>query len=561
MLLSIPCPGCRCGLRVGARHRGRGVRCPSCTARFVVADEVAVDAPLGPGDRTAPAPRLGWEARGKACPDSSSNGKDDPPRSPSPLLALRSRGPRLAWPLLAPLLPLAIPLIAGGGARWVALGLGLSALCVSLLCVERWSLALRCWLVVALSALGQALALMGGAPPWLSAGPREEDALTREPLEFPRPLLVQMASRRVLHPGGLPVMPIPTMPPRPPQPPLLAWSVPEGPPERNSLQMVARLPRLLAMVLSPEHEAAFATTHDGHLLVFSYPKFELRGRYRLPQPTYHVIVDRKRDRLYAASAAPGAMVFGPLGDRLRARADLHAYDIPPLLDGSTAEGSFLRPLLTLTLGVHVRQLTLAPDGDCLCVAATALNLTLLGRVHLPTWGPTRLAPVSLVAGCLCLSPDGSRLYVGQAGRVVVVQTVGPRRLRDVLIESSPTAMVADDAGRVFLAENGRGGVVTVLDGNKGVVLGQWALPVPGRPYLCLSPDRRRLYLGSSGVAGNVVYALDVEGERAVRPLLLGKAGPTLGAPVRGENFVSPDGLLLINQAGAVFRLAPRKDEG
>jgi hypothetical protein len=120
----------------------------------------------------------------------------------------------------------------------------------------------------------------------------------------------------------------------------------------------------------------------------------------------------------------------------------------------------------------------------------------------------------------------------------------------------PAEIVADAHGRAFIAENFQGGLVTVVDGGKGEALGRWRAPLPGRAYLCLSPDQRCLYLGSSGVAGNVVYALDIAGDRAVRPAVVGKAASTPEAPVRGENFVTPDGQFLINRTGTVFRITP-----
>jgi hypothetical protein len=336
---------------------------------------------------------------------------------------------------------------------------------------------------------------------------------------------------------------------------LTTFKVHDKPPAHGDLTPVARLGGLLALAVSPAHHAAFATTRDGGLRVYSYPALELRATYRLTQPAYQALVDDGQARLYLAGSAPEALQFGPLGDRLRARGSLLVYDLLPLLKGPPREAP-LTPLHTLGLDVDVQNMALSPGGEWLYFLAATQRNTVLGRVNVARWSQEGLVPVSGGAGAMALSPDGKQLAITQLGRVVVIDPNTLLAVRNVLGVGAATTMVAGSAGRVFLAEHGRGGVITVADTQRGVVLGRWALSLPGRVFLSISPDQRRLFLSCSGVADNRVCSLRVDGDWAVRPALLGLAWATKDAPVRGETFVSPDGRYLINRLGTVFRLAP-----
>jgi hypothetical protein len=483
--------------------------------------------------------------------------------------ALRPGRYAVPWLLLAALLPLGLPVLLGG-VGWALLGAALALLAAGALGRERWPLALRRGLVLGLAGLGYAAALA----PWLAGAflPAPADVASQEapaaagPEERrPWPREGRRGFRGGWWPGRRRPWPGPDGAPGP----LPAAPVPERLAAGNELPPGSRstLPEargLLTLTVAPRSGTAFATTADGSLLQYAYPEWNFVARHRLPLPAYQAALDEGRGRLYVASSAPEALAFGPLGDREPARGDLHVYDVRPLLEGAGAAwrgraGTSLAPVRAHELDADVLSLQLSPDGEWLYYLASSPQGSPLGRLHAPSWTAPAGGTFPMRAGAagLCLAPDGKALYLSRPGRALVFS--GDLWRSDDLAAPAAASMAADRAGRLFLAEEGRGeqggGTVTVLDTQRQVTLARWSVALPGRLFLCLSPDGQRLYLSNSCVAGNAVLCLLVGGERAVAPALVGVAETSRDAPLGGPSFLSPDGRSLVNRAGALFRLA------
>jgi hypothetical protein len=330
---------------------------------------------------------------------------------------------------------------------------------------------------------------------------------------------------------------------------------------------------LLTAAVDPDARAAFVTRADGSLDLYSYPEFKRRGTWRLPQPGYRAALDGRRGRLYLAVSDPKALQVNPYGDRPVGRGDLHVYDVAPLLRGgggrslspisrsagpdpSGRPARDLRPLAVVPLDGDVARLTLSPDREDVYYLLHRAGGDTVGRLAAANLSArTQVQPPGPLAA-LAVAPQGRAVYAAGGDSLLVLDPTTLAVRQSIPVEATVHDLAADGAGRVFLAESGQWTLVSVLDTRRsGEVVGRWESRLHGRVYLGLSADGARLYLGSSSLVSNLLRALQVSGDRAAHPRPLATATSDHNGPIRGEFFVSPDGLTLINRWGKVFRLA------
>jgi hypothetical protein len=322
----------------------------------------------------------------------------------------------------------------------------------------------------------------------------------------------------------------------------------------EALPLVRRLPAWLTLTVSTTAGTACATTADGELICYSYPDFQERARCRLPGPAYQAALAPDGKHLYAAISAPDQLSLSPLGALDRARGDLHAYDLTPLLAGRAVPGGVLRPSHSLALGSTVRALLLSPDGAWLYYVATGRPTASLARLRAAALAPAGARALRPGAGAatLSLSDDGERLYLTRVNRLVVLDLLTLSPLVELGLPFAPDT-TAVGPGRIYVAEHGTRQVLVVAP-ERGLALARWSLPLRGQLHLTATPDHRRLIVANSTVGATRACLVACGENGMARPEVLAATGPSPRAWARGPSTVSPDGRFLLNQAGGVFAL-------
>jgi hypothetical protein len=347
--------------------------------------------------------------------------------------------------------------------------------------------------------------------------------------------------------GGPPMALPPAVEPLPP------------PPGGAGPRLVARVAEALAAAVDPEAGAALLLTRHGGLRHYSYPDFRLRGSYRLDRPAYRAALDGRRGLLYVATcpARSLALVVGTTGDREGAPGDLRVYDVATLLRGGARPAAELRPLATFPDQGYVPSLVLSPDRRWVYYLSVALQGVTLCRLSTERRALDLEQPLPGGAGALVLSPDGQGLYATTVSGVLALDPSSLEVRRRTLLPYVPFDLAADNEGRVFVGSRGERPAILVLDTRReGAILAQWKAPFPGRIYLRLTPDGRRLYLGTSSVAADRLQGLLVAGGPTHQPQLEAPAVTDDYGLVRGEFQITPDGKFLLNRWGKVYRLPP-----
>jgi hypothetical protein len=459
--------------------------------------------------------------------------------------------------LAAAALPLGIPLVSQG-VGWAALGAGLAAACLALAACKRPALVFRLALALVLAGLGYAPALTArladageSAPPVLSATPDAAKLGPGPGPGLPPPPPIYGLNKPALRFGrgrtGLldgPPMPLPT-----------AVEPLPGPDGAAGPRLVARVAEALAAAVDPEAGAALLLTRHGRLHHYSYPDFGLRGSYQLDRPAYRAALDGRRGLLYVASCPDRGLAVSTTGDREGVPGDVRVYDVGPLLRGALSPGAALRPVATFPDQGYVPGLALAPDRRWLYYLAVAPQVVTLCRLSTERLALDREETVRGGAGAVALAPDGKALYLATVSAVRSLDPVSLQRRAETRLPFVPFDLAADNDGRAFVSSRGERPTVLALDMRRDeAVLASVKAPFPGRLYLGLTPDGRRLYLGTSSIAADRLQALRVDGERVRRPLLEGAAVTDEAGLVRGEFQITPDGRFLLNRWGKVYRL-------
>lgn len=141
---------------------------------------------------------------------------------------------------------------------------------------------------------------------------------------------------------------------------------------------------------------------------------------------------------------------------------------------------------------------------------------------------------------IAVSGDGAKLFVGdwQGGRLVRIDAASGAREAEAAVGPEPAGLVADAAGRLYVAERG-GDSVAVVDGATMTRLAR--VPVGRAPFaLGLSADGHRLYVGN--VRSNDLTAIDTAALEALATRPAGRS--PYGVAVHGER------ILVTNQESA-----------
>lgn len=306
----------------------------------------------------------------------------------------------------------------------------------------------------------------------------------------------------------------------------------------------------------------------GQLVKFSYPDFEVQGRWALP---------RYRDKNYLAEPSGGVPVLAPERNRLyvpvwyssetnvylqteASTGEYHLFELDRL---PKWEAEAAPPELTAAgkLGSNMSPLVVAPGGKW--VYASNWQARAVFRMTGTLEEATEVCKVPVQVRLdkyVWLTPDGKTLRASNGVNLWDIDTEKwtlsvPRRVlaRDDfgLRPFQPVAVHPD--GRAFLGSSTN--VIETVYGAGEPTKRLRPTPLSERSYLSVSPDGRYLFGAFAQTKKNRLFVLDAR----ANPERLDELASIEETPERligGPFWVSPDGTCIVFRSGQVVRLEP-----
>jgi hypothetical protein len=320
----------------------------------------------------------------------------------------------------------------------------------------------------------------------------------------------------------------------------------------STLPVVGKVPSVLAVAMESSSTHFLATTRDGLLRRFAIDTWKEVRTWRLDQPAYSLLLEEKRRLLFAASSSPSALRLGELGDRNQATGDLLVYELDSILN---SEGNLVAPIHRLPFAAHLTGMIFSPTSDHLYYLAESADKVRVGRLDLETWKADLFVDLIVQRpSAMTLSPDGTTLYALAGSRLHSVDTQSWKVTDQVFLQGSVQSLLATGGGRVYVLERGRGVQLKLVDVPTRTILARWTTDAEGQPYFGLSPDRTRVYLGTSAFMTGRIWVVDVSSERMQTMPVVGQAGGDRDRLLRGGLFVLADGRYLITGTGHIYRV-------
>jgi hypothetical protein len=325
-------------------------------------------------------------------------------------------------------------------------------------------------------------------------------------------------------------------------------------PQKPTFAVLGQLPPFAAMVSAAKTGHILTSSERGELSLYRQSDFTLLHKVMLEGPAYAMVLDQNNGRLYAAVTTTARLKIHPLKGREYPPADIHVYDVKPLLKGVPTGESHLKPLARQALDASVLTLLLDRDGkELFFIAETSRDSYLrrlrTGDLHQVQELPLRNGSVN----ALSLSPDGSRLFLLASGRLITMDPGAWREISRVVVGLNYFAPVAVNNQHVIMIDRQATLQMVVVDAESRKSLSRWELlGLEGRISLTCSPDGHRVFVGSSGVLHSQVWELDCRGENLTQPVVTRMATSNHQRMLRGGVQISSDGQRLILGNGLVL---------
>ncbi len=321
------------------------------------------------------------------------------------------------------------------------------------------------------------------------------------------------------------------------------------------MEQLAQVPTHLAAIQDGKTALVLFATSDGLLRLYDPSTWKEVRTVQLDRPAYLLQLDAERRRLYAATTSAEVLRINELGERslnerTAEKSQIEIYDLEAILTSNS-----VKPLHRLRLGANLTDLLLSPDRKTLYYLSESLHSSPLGRIDTQTWvRDESLELRSPGPGILTLAPDGSTLYCLASGRLYLIDTKGWQVREQFPINSSIQAVAVDPAGRLYLAERVRGIQLKIIDTKTRTTLIRCSSDIEGRPMLALSPDGKRIYVGSSSFIAGRIWTISFNEPPSARSVLHAQAGSDRSRLIRGALSITADGNYLITRTGQVFRV-------
>ena len=334
----------------------------------------------------------------------------------------------------------------------------------------------------------------------------------------------------------------------------LHLEVPDNSAPDNGMRLLGRLPASLAFASDPSRGLLLSAGIDGTLHWFDAETLRLVGSCLLPGPAYQLVCDSTRRRLYAALTEPAKLQLGPLSDRFSALGDIHVFDFDQLLALTPATGP-AQAIKRIPCKAHIWSMTLSTDRSSLYyLAETDQDVRIVCFDVLDRKSPKSIPMQGGGTNSLAPALDGKTLF-GLAGNRLFAIDVASWSIRWMaIVGSNIHSLTVGPADQLYLVERRQALYLLVLDPATKRVVSRCAFGLQGRPYLCRSPDGRRVYFSNSAVTTGHLLALEVAASDPHRPRLAGWLRSGRDHLVRGEIRLSADGKFLLTSVGQLFRV-------
>ena len=322
----------------------------------------------------------------------------------------------------------------------------------------------------------------------------------------------------------------------------------------NSLPVVAKLPSFLAMVTASRTGHLLLSNSQSELRLYRQKDLQLLAQVILRGPAYAMALDETTGRLFAAISRTGQTKVDHLKGRETTPADLHVYDVSPLLQEKMLLSAYLKPVQEYPLGAAIQSLVLSKDGkQLICISESGREAQIhrfrTDLLNKPEVRPLRLGP----SQSLSLSPSGNRLFVLANGQVTAYELGNWQETGRVTVGLNLFSPVAIDDERLLLLERQASWLVVAVDVPQRKALSRWELGgIEGRPSLVYSPQTQRVYVAGSGVLYGQVWELDCAADKLQRPVWTRHLQAGHDRLLRGPLHLSHDGRYVLLGNGVVL---------
>jgi gliding motility-associated-like protein len=272
----------------------------------------------------------------------------------------------------------------------------------------------------------------------------------------------------------------------------------------------------------------------GRTFEVSAPDYIVQYGYVTASEPYGIAVSADRKSIYISNRSSGSVI-------LIKKTIMRLPGFPPSVD--------YKIMAQTAVGKYPEGLVISPDGSKVYVAnAGDGTISVINTADNKVSATISLA--TLRPSGVAISPDGSRVYVSNNGSksVTVIKTADNNIDRSYTVGTEPKGIAISPNGNIVYVANQGSNTVSVIDITTGIVN---SIGVGTQPFgVAISPDGSRVYVSNQG--SDNVSVINTSDNSIARTVSVGKkpsgiAVMTDGSGVYVANFDS-DNVSLINTA-------------